>query len=299
VTRDGLQAGLDAVNTVHTLLDQLGVRSVGASSFEGDLTAVPHGRAFGGQVLGQAVMSGARTAPGHVFPTSLHAYFVSAAASGQPASYEVEVTRDGARFAWRRVTAKQRDRIVVDALMCFQRSAPASRSAALPEHLVDPEDLDSATAMAAAAGPELDWFFRRHGDLALEARYPLAPPPIRVAQGDWTLAQDVWLRAELPPKMSWAARGAVLAFMSDVSLVATPLVALGRTGRAVDTSGATFDHQMQFHSAEHAVDGWLFFEQSADFVLDGVISASGQILARDGSVLVTVRQHGLALGGSQ
>lgn len=278
----------------HDLLDQLEVRADGASCFVGELNAVPRGRAFGGQILGQALLAGARTASDHPFPTSLHAYFVSAAASGEPATYEVGATRDGARFAWRRVTASQGERVVLDAMMCFQRSPQASVRSRLPDNLMDPNDLVSAPAMAAAAGPALEWFFLRHADLALEARYQDTPPPIRAARGDWTPQQDVWLRAGVREQTTPAERGAVLAFLSDVNLVATPLVALGRTGQAEDTEGATFDHQMQFLSADGPVGEWLYYEQSTDVIAEGAIAVSGRMMSRNGTVLVAVHQSGLA-----
>lgn len=294
--RDGVTAtaSSDSMTQCRDLIRQLDVQPIGASRFVGTLTAVPNGRAFGGQALGQALLAGARTAPDHEFPTSLHAYFIRAANSGQPATYDVETTRNGGRFAWRRVTVRQDEHIVLDALTCFQKSPPATFGCTLPVDLVGPCDLDSASAMVAAAGPDLEWFFLRHGELALEARYPTVPPPVRAARGDWTAQQDVWLRAALRRHTTHAERGAVLAFLSDVNLMATPLVALGRTGRLGDSTGATFEHQMRFHSALISVDDWLFYEQSTDVIVEGSIAASGRIVSRDGSVLVTVQQHGLA-----
>lgn len=277
-----------------TLLDQIRVRPTGAATFGSELTAVPFGRAFGGQLIAQTLLAGAATAAEYPFPTSLHAYFVKAASGGEQVSYQVETTRDGGRFAWRRVVASQFGHVVLDALMCFQRHPTPALTAPAAPPPIDPESLATTDEVIAAAEPDLDWFFRRHGDLAFEVRYPGVPPTMRVAAGDRTPEQDVWLRALVPASMSPAEHGAVLAFLSDVNLVATPFIVLGRTGLREDTSGASFDHQIQFHSSDQPMDEWLFYKQSTDVLVEGAISASGRLMSRDGLVLVSAHQNGVA-----
>ena len=64
-------------------------------------------RAFGGQVLAQALVAAARTVDISRVLHSLHAYFLRPGRTDIPIVYDVETIRDGRSFSSRRVVARQ------------------------------------------------------------------------------------------------------------------------------------------------------------------------------------------------
>jgi len=82
------------------------VRSTAAARFLGRCEASRHGRIFGGQALGQALMAAGRTAPERP-AHSLHGLFLEIGDPTRDIDFEVERLRDGRSFSARRVVARQ------------------------------------------------------------------------------------------------------------------------------------------------------------------------------------------------
>ena len=116
---------------VVTGLDVLALRTLGATTFEGDSLPVPGGRVFGGQVLGQGVIAAGRTVEEGRHIHSLHAYFLRAGDATKPIRFEVEILRDGGSFSARRVHALQEDRPLLSMITSFQLQQDG------PEHSVE------------------------------------------------------------------------------------------------------------------------------------------------------------------
>ena len=117
-----------------------------AQVFIGASEKQPHGRVFGGQVLGQALMAASRTVEPDRAVHSLHSYFLRRGDFDAPIVYEVDRSRDGASFTNRRVVAIQHGQQIFHLSASFQREEQG------PDHQVEapevtlPEELPDLTA---------------------------------------------------------------------------------------------------------------------------------------------------------
>ena len=102
------------------LLGSLDLTEQAPDVFEGRHQRIPSGRAYGGEVVGQAVEAVTRTVDSERPIHSLHGYFLRAAAVTQPTTWEVERLRDGRTVSSRAVRGHQDGRVIFQGLASFQ-----------------------------------------------------------------------------------------------------------------------------------------------------------------------------------
>jgi acyl-CoA thioesterase II len=106
-----------------------------------------------------------------------------------------------------------------------------------------------------------------------------------------TLAQQVWLRAGPLPDDP-AIHRAVLAYLSDMTLLDA---ALGAHGHSVFDTGlqvASIDHALWFHRPFRA-DNWLLYAQDSPNSCGARGLARGLLFCHDGRLVASVVQEGL------
>jgi acyl-CoA thioesterase II len=225
-----------------------------------------NGRIYGGQMLGQALMAAALTAPADRPASYLQFLFVAGGAPEQPIDYAVTTLQEGKRFSSRNVRGEQSGaRVVCDAGVSFALpiEAPARQTAPPvdcglgldPETLMRLEDVDAPRAREVEA--VLSYALRPHGTidfrapfvddlLGEEAREPRMRFFIRIRR---RLADDARLHA------------AAFAYLSDywINFVAciphVQAAAQTRTRLYV----ASLNHAIWLHRPLRA-DDWLLFD---------------------------------------
>lgn len=254
---------------------------------------------FGGQVVGQGLVSASRTVEDQV-AHSVHAYFLRPGDMALPIVYEVDRVRDGRSFTTRRVQAIQNGAPILTMIASFQRSEPGHEHQALMPQVPMPEELEDNHALRqrwADAMPELPQNFRRAflRELAIEFRYvqPWNPlkPETRPPQ------QYIWFRAcgRLPDKKAqpdYALHRCVLAYASDFNLLGTALLPHGLSWFSRDMICASIDHALWFHRDARA-DEWLLYSMDTPSAQGGRGYSRGQIFARDGRLVASVAQESL------
>jgi len=102
----------------------------------------------------------------------------------------------------------------------------------------------------------------------------------------------VWIRAtgRLPDEP--AIHQCVLAYASDMTLLDTALVPLGKTVFNEDVMAASLDHALWFHRPFRA-DEWLLYAQDSPNLGGARGLARGSIFASDGTLVASVAQEGL------
>ena len=110
------------------------------------------GMMFGGQLLAQGIAAAARTVDGGAVH-HCNTCFLSAGNLMDPVEYGVEILRDGRRFAARRVSAVQRDRLLLDMQCSFhdgggnlRHQSATAPSVPLPESVATEADFVRANA---------------------------------------------------------------------------------------------------------------------------------------------------------
>jgi acyl-CoA thioesterase-2 len=248
---------------------------------------------FGGQVIAQALLAAQATAPDDRPPHSLHAYFLRGGSEELDIEYRVERGFDGGSFAHRRVIALQAERQILACSISFQRQedGPHHQTAAMPE-VPPPEDLE----------PEDVVLERYRAEIETHApRIILRPRPIEVRATNPTgllsreplpPEQHVWFRARAPLPDDPQVHRAVLAYFSDMRLMATCLLPHGLAFARGDVKGASLDHAIWFH-ADASADEWLLYAMDSPWSGHTRGLNFGRIFTRDGRLVASTAQEGM------
>jgi acyl-CoA thioesterase II len=270
--------------------------------FVGTPSPTAIGRAFGGQVLAQSLLSAMRTVDPDRPVHSMHGYFLRPGSTDAPITFGVDRIHDGRSFSTRRTQAYQQGLPILSMIASFQTVDEGLEHAVpMPEGLPDPESLPSdADLLAEVDHPAArQWAHGRPFDTRhIEGPVYLDVPGERLAR------QGVWMRAteRLPddPDLHRAA----LAFASDYTIL-EPV--LRRHGVAWMTPGmkiASLDHAMWWHREARA-DEWFLYLEESPTATGGRGLSTGRIYTRDGVLAASVTQEGMVRvpaekpGGSQ
>ena len=104
--------------------------------------------------------------------------------------------------------------------------------------------------------------------------------------------QNIWIRTTGPVPADRATQAAVLAYLSDITLLDTSTFAHGRAIFDPDIQAASLDHAMWFHRP-HALDGWLLYTQDSPSTQGSRGFTRGALYAEDGALIASVAQEGL------
>jgi len=272
----------------------LDLERTGENSFRGTDSFAIRNRVFGGQIVAQALVAAARTVEGAA-PHSLHGYFLVGGDPSTPIDYEVERMRDGRSFSTRRCVAIQHGQPIFT-LTCSFHAPEQGFDHALempvvpdPETLMSPERLALASSRLVPAA--LQRYFKQ--EQAIEVRpvdlgryYPRSerqPLPV------W---QNIWMRANGALPDDPAIHRAVLAYLSDMTLIDTIFVRHQLTVFDPEIMAASLDHAIWFHRPFRA-DEWLLFSQVSPTAQGGRGLARGSLYTRDGRLVASVIQEGM------
>ena len=251
-------------------------------------------RVFGGQVIGQALVAACRTVEDVALrpPHSLHAYFLLGGDPKVPIIYEVDRIRDGRSFTTRRVIAIQHGRAIFSTEVSFHVAEDG------PMHQFAMPDVPRPDALPSEAEVR-DRLLSRMSDPV--RRYYERERPIELRPGEYGryLGEKIegnrfhiWLRAtgRLPDEP--AIHQCVLAYASDMTLLDTALIPIGKTVFNEDIMAASLDHALWFHRPFRA-DEWLLYAEDSPNLGGARGFARGLIYASDGTLVASVAQEGL------
>ena len=282
---------------VGELLAALDLERVEGDTFLGRSPSRPGNRqrVFGGLVVAQALVAVSRTVTDRV-PHSLHCYFILPGDVSLPITYEVDRVRDGRSFTTRRCAASQDGHVIFDLVASFQvadQVVDGGLNHQMPKpDAPEPEDLPSSGELEASIGhlmpPGLKhWFL---GKQAIEIR----PCDVGRYDGRGTPQnrQRVWIRASGRLPDDPAVHRAVLAYLSDMTLLDAALAPHGRTLFGAGLAAASLDHAIWFHRPFRA-DEWLLYAQDSPSMSGSRGLTRGLIFDRAGVLVATVMQEGL------
>ncbi|MBD9389490.1 acyl-CoA thioesterase II [Agrobacterium sp. AGB01] len=277
---------------MHKLVETLDLEKLEENLFRGTSPQIGWQRVFGGQVIAQALVAAHRTVDADRFIHSLHAYFMRPGDPSVPIIYQVERIRNGSSFNTRRVVAIQHGEPIFSMSASFQieeegydHQMPAPKVPA-PESLLSETQLQEA--FLAKAPPMIRKYWQN--------KRPIEIKPVSLAHyiSNEKLApnQDVWVRAvgEVPDDRCFQA--AILAYLSDMTLLDTSLYAHGTTIFDPSIQVASLDHAMWFHRP-CKLDDWLLYSQDSPSASGARGLTRGSIMTRDGVLIASVTQEGL------
>ncbi|MBK7821367.1 MAG: acyl-CoA thioesterase II [Tessaracoccus sp.] len=259
--------------------------ATGRLTFRGPQPQTLLQRLFGGQVLGQTLVAAAQTVPRDRLVHSLNAYFLRPGAIDVPLDFDVEVLRDGHTFSNRRVVTRQGDTVIFQMTASFQEPEPGLDHTAAPP---------SGTAVPDACPSLAEVLERRFGRQitmisewdALDVR--LAAQPREDRQGG---SMRAWVRTKQPMPDDPLLHAAVLAYLSDITLLSVTAIPHEVEFLSPRMQAASIDHAMWFHRPVR-VDEWLLY----DMISPSASSARGFAMGRlfqDGAAVASCAQEGL------
>jgi acyl-CoA thioesterase-2 len=242
----GIEFMASAIQDVVAILD---LEPLEVNLFRGRSPQSRWQRVFGGQVIGQALVAACRTVDDVTArpPHSLHAYFLLGGDPKVPIIYEVDRIRDGKSFTTRRVIAIQHGHAIFSMEVSFHAVEEGwTHQFAMPD-VPKPDELPSEVEVRDKLLPLMSDAVRRY----YERERPIELRPVEYGrylgeklEGD---RFHIWIRAtgRLPDEP--AIHQCVLAYASDMTLLDTALVPLGKTVFNEDVMAASLDHALWFH----------------------------------------------------
>ena len=273
-----------------SLLECLHLEEIKSDTFFGTCPAFGWRRVFGGLVVSQAATAIARTALGRNLH-SLHGYFLLPGNPNEALRYEVTRLHDGRSFATRLCHVIQGDRLIFSMTASLQRCETGfEHSKTMPE-VPAPEELRSLADLAkewnSSISSEVLKYFQQVRPIEIR---PVEPE--RLLKGAPAEKRFYWMRASGNLPQDKIFHRAVLAYLSDTTLLD---MSLGQHGRSVfdpSIQVASLDHSIWFHNS-CSVDDWLLFAQDSPKASGGRGFCRGEIFSRDGALVASIAQEGL------
>ncbi len=280
-------------DAMQELLSILDLEKLDEGRFRGRSPQVGWQRVFGGQVIGQALAAAQRTVPADRFVHSIHCYFMRPGDPSVPIDYTVDAMRDGKSFTTRRVLAEQKGRPIFAQSASFQIDEPGlEHQMPAPPDVPAPETLIGEKELIAHFIDQVPDNVRRYWGRAR----PIELRPIAlthyVSREKLPPAQNIWVRATGPVPDDRAVQAAVLAYLSDMTLLDTSLFAHGRSIFDPDLQVASLDHSMWFHRPNR-LDDWLLYAQDSPHAAGARGFTRGSLYTRQGLLVASVAQEGL------
>lgn len=297
--------------TSQTVTDALALTECPAEVLDRAFTATtqpcPWPKAYGGDMVAQALAAAAVTVDDGKSVHSMHSYFMRPVDIGAEVRYEVEVLRDGRGYSTRQVRGFQNGKPVYVCLASFAAGeAGGEHQPAVPEGLPGPDDLPTSEAYlrehAPGSGTTMTEESKAYwsGGRSFDMRHVPGPVYLTV-DGGRSAHQAVWVRpfdALRPvPGLTDAQRDtAALAYVCDYTILEPALRVLGLAWADEGLVTASLDHAMWFHR-QVRLDDWLLYVQEAVSVQDGRGSALGRFFTTDGVLVASVVQEGMLRDG--
>ncbi len=276
--------------TVDELISLLDLDQADELTFLGQQAYSPLQRVFGGHVLAQALTAGYRTVPADRVAHSLGAYFLRPGLPGVPIRYEVERTRDGGSFSARRVLAAQGERTIFSMVCSFHEIEPGLNHAdQTPTEVPPPLACPPLSEVLGARSRRTVQAWRQEWGV-LETRFAGDTSDL-TASGPRDAEMKVWVRAESALPDDPTLHQAVLAYASDLTLLAVSTVPHPVDFGGPGVQAASIDHSMWFHRPARA-DEWLLYDQVSPSASAGLGFSFGRLFS-GGRLAASCAQEGL------
>lgn len=277
---------------VDGLTHLLTVTPLGDDRFVGKRQPGGVGRVFGGEVIAQALMAATAAVDPDRLAHSLHAYFLRGGSEESDIVYRVERDFDGGSFSARRVIAEQDGRPILNLAASFHRLEQGlSHQDDMPA-VPAPEDLPSEAELRRAVLDKVPERFRLH----MTRPRPIEFRPVEARH--WMNREKraplthSWFRTVAPLGNDPVLHRAVLAYVSDMTLLGTCALPHGLSWMTGELQSASLDHAIWLHD-DFRCDEWMLYVTDSPWAGRGRGFNRGRVYTRDGRMVANVAQEGL------
>jgi acyl-CoA thioesterase II len=239
----------------------------------------------GGHIAGQALMAASGTAPGRT-PHSAHVYYLRAGDARLPVDFHVERARDGGTLSTRKVTARQRGAVLLEALASFSTEVDDSDHQLTMPAVPDPETLPPVQEQLRDYADEHRGHWVR--PQPFELRYVDPPPRLAMDQPTPSPRIRLWWRPTESVPADPLLHSALLTYVSGTTMLESSLAM--RRATPVSTFNALIDHALWFHRPIDLSD-WVLSDQVSPSGVHGRGLASATMYNRSGQLVCIATQE--------
>ncbi len=277
--------------SIDELTELLDLEEIEIGLFRGRQPDTRLQRAFGGQVLAQALVAAARTVEVTRVLHSLHAYFLLPGRTDISMVYDVEAVRDGRSFSSRRVVARQGGKVIFYLSASFHVVEDGfDHLDPMPDGIPAPDECPQLSEVLAKASGRSSSFWDREWGV-LDVRYVGDSRPGGSLEDPQHPARArVWVKTDGRLPDDRRIHQAALAYASDLTLLSASTVP-HNVLVGVNVQAASIDHAMWFHRPFRA-DDWLLYDQISPSA-SNALGLSTARLFQHGLLVSSVAQEGL------
>ena len=282
---------LHGQQAVDDLLSVLALERIEENIYRGHHPRGGLARTFGGQTAAQALVAATRTVAPDRPIHSLHSYFLRPGDPTLPTVFQVDRIRDGGSFSTRRVHGIQHGKAIYSFAASFQRLEEGfDHQDQMPE-VPAPETLPTFTEALSGYAERVPVSAALSSTIDVRAidAHPFAQRDV----GPRAEARHrVWMRAAGSLPDDPVLHHAMVAYMSDVTLLHPVLARHGVSFTLDPIMGASLDHALWFQRSLRA-DEWLLYDAVSPSAIGGRGLAMGRLFSADGRLVAAVVQEGL------
>ncbi|MCT7661366.1 acyl-CoA thioesterase [Mycobacterium deserti] len=271
--------------TLADLIATLQVERVDENHFVADQLDNPAHHIVGGHIAGQALMAASLTAPGRS-PHSVHVYYVRAGDARRPVDFLVDVARDGGTLSTRKITARQDDQILLEALASFSAPLDSLDYQQVMPDVPAPESLPPVQEQLADYADELGGHWVRPQPFDL--RYVDAPPRVALDLPEPPPRMRMWWRPNGSVPADDVLNDCLLTYLSGTTMVEVALAR--RHATPVSTFNALIDHALWFHRPVDLSD-WVLSDQVSPTGIGGRGLTTSTMYNRAGQLVCIATQE--------
>ncbi|MGB8406522.1 MAG: acyl-CoA thioesterase domain-containing protein [Mycobacterium sp.] len=233
----------------------------------------------------QALMAASRTAPGR-HAHSVHVYYLRAGDARFPVELLVEPTRDGGTLSTRKVTAVQKDQVLLEALASFTIPVDGQDYQESIPDVPEPLSVPTVAEQLAGYADEHDGFWV--GERPFELRYIDPHPRLALDLPDPSGRIRMWWRPTDSVSDDPALGSALLTYLTGTTMLETAMTP--RRAVPAYTFSALIDHALWFHRPVN-LDDWVLSDQLSPSGIGGRGLASATMYNRGGELVCMATQE--------
>jgi acyl-CoA thioesterase II len=278
------------VSDFEELLAVLDLTEINHDVFVGSHPSKNPVRTFGGQMMAQSFVAGARTLTHDLPPSALSVHFIAGGDPGKDIEFHVVRLRDERRFANRRVDAMQDGKLLATAMISYLSGGHGLEHNVEVPAVPDPDTLPTIGELLRGYEETVPHFVTALRPI--EWRYTNDPAWVMRDKGEQLTYNRVWLKADgvMPhdPVLHYAA----MVYSSDTTVLDSIITTHGLSWGFDRIFAVTVNHSVWFHR-QVSFDDWVLYSTSSPVAAESRGLGTGHFFNRAGEVVATVVQEGI------
>ena len=280
----------DAVKTRTEFATLLTFDALDEGVFEAAARTQVREPAFGRARAAQALVAAARTVSTDRAVHSVHCHFLRAGDTTAPTKLVVTSLRDGRSYSTRSVIAEQHGKPIFAMTAAFHVEEEGWEHQTAVMESPDPESLPTLRDRGESIGGKGgEWLTRLADAHALDVRFGENLP----RDGNRDPSMSFWFRCLEDLHGDNILHAGVMLYVSDLMMLSTALRPHEYEPGGRKSDNASLDHAVWIHQTPRA-DEWLRYEMAGPWAGRGRALVDGRIFNREGTLIATVVQEGMA-----